>query len=83
MLKCKCSKYAYCPSAVSYILSDIKGEIYHFSLSADHMKQGGEGGRSSGGEVLQHMSKKPGNSGTGKPRLVSQLQMEDLPLSNL
>lgn len=47
------------------------------------MKQGGEGGRSSGGEVLQHMSKKPGNSGTGKPRLVSQLQMEDLPLSNL
>lgn len=40
MLKCKCSKYAYCPSAVSYILSDIKGEIYHFSLSADHMKQG-------------------------------------------
>lgn len=71
-------------SAVSYILSDIKGKINHFSLSVHHTKRGGgEGGRSSGGEVLQHMSKKLANSGTGKPRLMSQLQMEDLSLSNL
>lgn len=70
-------------SAVSDILSDIKREINHFSLSVHHVKQGGEGGRSPGGEVSQHMSKKLANSGTGKPRLVSQLQMEELPLSNL
>lgn len=43
----------------------------------------GDGARSSGGEVLQHMSKKLANSGTGKQRLMSQLQMEDLSLSNL
>lgn len=69
-------------SAVSYILSDIKGEINHFSLSVHDMKRG-VGGRSSSGEVLQHISKKLANSGTDRPRLVSQLQMEDLSLSNL
>lgn len=75
-------------SAVSYILSYIKGEIKHFSLSV-HLRWGsgggggGDGARSSGGEVLQHMSKKLANSGTGKQRLMSQLQMEDLSLSNL
>lgn len=42
-----------------------------------------EGGWGSGGEVLQHMAKKLANSGTGKPRLVSHLQMEDLSPSNL
>lgn len=30
-------------------------------------------GRRSGGEVLQHVSRKLANSGTGKPRLMSQL----------
>lgn len=30
-------------SAVSYIPSDIKGEINHFSLSAHHMKWGESG----------------------------------------